>query len=233
MVVSVSAEAPVDLTYEAAVAAALFAGFSDQDAVTMAAISTLETSRNCLAISGKLAGGNSRKWGAFAVTMTPQQAVSPGWMAPTWNAGQALTQMRLQGFRAWGSYSSGLYAAAIPSAQLALAAINMKLKAQPAGGKDAVLQRLAQPDEVVAGISGIALQWEEGAVLGPAVNTGVQTVGQLGAATAGATVDTVFKPFGSVLDFLNALGNPAVWARVAMALVGGALIVVALRQVAT
>lgn len=233
MVASVSQEAPVDLTYEEAMAACLFAGFPDQDAVTMVAISTVETSRNCLAISGKLAGGDARKWGAFAVTLTPQQAVNPGWMAPTWNAQQALTQYRLSGFHSWGSYNTALFAAGLPAAQLALAAINMKLRAQPAGTKDAVLTKLAQPDDVVANLAGIALQWEEGAVLGPAVSTGTQTIGQLGAATAGATVDTVFKPFGSVLDFLNALGNPQTWVRVALALVGGALIVVALRQVAT
>ena len=233
MVASLAAEAPVDLTYEQAIAACLFAGFSDPDAVTMTAISTAETSRNCLAVSGKIRGSDSRNWGPFAVTLAPAQTVDGGWMVPDNNAAQALTQMRTGGWRSWGSYSSGMYAAGVPGAQVALASINLRLRAQPAGARDAVLRGLAQPDAVVSQIAGLALQWQEGSVLGPAVSTGATTIGQLGAATAGATTDVVFKPFGSILDFLNALGNPMVWARIALTVIGGALVIVAMRQVAT
>ncbi len=235
MVASLATQPPVDLTYEQAVAAAMLAGFTDTEAATMAAISTVETSRNCLAVSGKTAGG-IRSWGAFAVRMTDGQSTDGGWMSPVNNAAQALTQARFQGMASWPSYASGLHVAALPNARLAQTAVTMKVLGQPPAARPQVLRQIAQPDEVVAQIAGLALQWQLGSVVGPAVGTGADTVGQLGASTGTATAETVgalTKPFTSVLDFLNALGRPGTWVRIALAAVGGALIVVALRQVAT
>lgn len=231
MVSGLAAQPPVSLTYQEVVAAALHAGFSDSDAVTMAAISTMETSRNCIAVSGKnLTGG--RAWGAFAVNLGDNQVNDAGWMVPVTNAAQARTQAGTYGMRSWPSYASGLYVAAVPGAQFALAGINAHLASQPAGSRDATLQQLAQPNDVAGQIAGIAIQWQAASVIAPTVATGVDATGQLGAAAADATNQAVFKPFGSVLDFLNALGSAQTWIRVAYAVIGGALIIVAMREIA-
>lgn len=239
LVSGLAGQPPISLTYEEVVAAAMFAGIADQEAVILAAISSVETSRNCLAVSGKNLNG-SRAWGAFAVTLTDSQVNDAGWMVPTTNASQAKTQLAMGGgLKSWPSYASGAYLAGMPQAQMASAQIASQLRGGDpngwaAGGaaSDAQLQTIALPPDLRSQLGEVALSWQAGSVLVPAAGGGVDAIGQLGAATATATNNTVFKPFGSVLDFLNALGNPATWARIAYALVGGALIVVALRQVA-
>ena len=230
MVAGLAGQAPISLTYEQVVAAAMYAGIPDSDAVTLAAIASVETSRNCLAVSGKNLNG-SRRWGAFAVTLPNNQVNDGGWMVPTVNAAQAKTQLATGGgFNSWPSYASGAYMAGMGQAKMAWAAIYNQVKNGPAND-DAQLQAIAMPTALQQELAGVALQWQAGSVLVPATGAGANAIGSIGATAAGATNDVVFKPFGSVLDFLNALANPQLWARIAYALVGGALIVVALRQV--
>lgn len=237
MVSALAAQPPISLTYQEVAAAAMLAGIPDQQAAILTAISSVETSRNAVAVSGKNLNG-SRAWGAFAVTLADNQINDAGWMVPTTNAGQAKTQLGTGGgLHSWPSYASGAYLAAMPQAQMAVAAIGSQLRGGnpngwPAANSDAQLQALALPDALRQELGTVALQWQTGMVLSPTVGAGVDAIGAVGGAAAAATNDVVFKPFSSVLDFLNALGNPAVWARIAYALVGGALIVVALRQVA-
>jgi len=235
MVSALAGQAPISLTYQEVVAAAMLAGIPDNQATILAAISSVETSRNCLAVSGKNLNG-SRAWGAFAVTLADNQINDAGWMVPTTNASQAKTQLGISGLHSWPSYASGAYLAAMPQAQMATAAIANQLRGGnpngwPAANSDAQLQAMALPDALRQELGAVALQWQAGSVLVPAAGAGVNAIGTIGAAAAGATNDVVFKPFGSVLDFLNALANPQLWVRIAYALVGGALIVVALRQV--
>jgi hypothetical protein len=232
LVAVVGAMAPVSLTYEQTIAAALWGGFSTDDAVTMAAIASVTTSRNAIAISGKAAGG-SRRYGLFAVEQSPTEAIDGVWISPEVNGQRALAQKGKSGWGSWGAYSSGAYLAAIPQATIAGASLQMKLAAQPWANRQIALEHVATPESVTSQTSAAYGTWLGGAVFGPPLSAGGTAIGQLGGATAGATVDSVFKPFGSVLDFLNALGNPQTWVRVATALIGGALIVVALRQVAT
>lgn len=230
LVSGLAAQPPVSLTYQEVVAAALLAGFSDSQAPVIAAISSVETSRNSIAVSGKHPGG-LRSWGAFAVTLETNQVNDGGWMVPTVNASQALYQMHTSGLHSWPSYASGAYLAAMPQAQMAWSQVFQQVKAGPANDEP-TLQAIALPADLRPTLAGLALQWQAGSVLVPATGAGADAIGQIGAAAATATNQTVFAPFKSVLDFLNALGNPATWARIAYALVGGALIVVALRQVA-
>lgn len=236
LVSGLAGQPPISLTYVETVAAAMVAGVSDTQAVILAAISSVETSRNCLAVSGKNRAG-WRNYGAFAVTLGNNQVADAGWMVPTTNAGQAKAQLESQGLQSWPSYASGAYLAAMPQAQMASAQITSQLRGGNPNGwatdqAPAQLQAMALPDDLRGQLAGVALSWQAGVTLVPTTGTGVDAIGNLGAATATATNQTVFKPFSTVLDFLNALGNPATWARVAYALVGGALIVVALRQVA-
>ena len=230
LVSGLAAQPPISLTYEELVGAALLAQFSDKDAAIMAAISTMETSRNALAVSGRGADGN-RAWGAFAVSLPDNKVQDAGWMVPTTNAGQAKVQLDNAGLQSWPSYASGAYLAAMPQAQMALAQVVQRRQAATPP-YSTLFDSIALPPDLRTQLAGVALQWQSGIALVPTVGTGANAIGQLGAAGADATVQGVFKPFGSVLDFLNALGNPGTWVRIAYALVGGALIVVALRQVA-
>lgn len=230
LVSGLAGQPPISLTYQEVVAAALFAGIPDSQAVILAAVSSVETSRNCLAVSGKsLSGG--RAWGAFAVNLEDNQVNDAGWMVPTTNASQALYQLKTSGLHSWPSYASGAYLAAMGQAHMAYSQVMQQIQTAPVASMNGILQSIALPADLSKQLATVALQWQAGSVLVPATGAGVNAIGQLGTATATATNDAVFKPFGSVLDFLNALGNPAVWARIAYALIGGALIVVALRQV--
>lgn len=233
LVAAVGAMAPVSLTYEQTIAAALWGGFSTDDAVTMAAIASATTSRNAIAVSGKIGTGTDRRYGVFAVELSPADAIDGVWISPEVNGQRAFAEKGRAGWASWGAYSSGAYLAAIPQATMAGASLQIKLQNQPWANRQKALEAIATPDAVTQQTSAAYATWLGGAVFGPPLSAGGTAVGQLGGATAGATVDTVFRPFGSVLDFLNALGNPATWIRVATALVGGALIIVALRQVAT
>jgi hypothetical protein len=238
LVSGLAAQPPVSLTYQEVIAAAMFEGISDQEATILAAISSVETSRNAIAVSGRNLSG-SRSWGAFAVTLPDSEVNDGGWMVPTTNAGQAKTQLGTGGgLNSWKSYASGAYLAAMPQAQMAAAQVTAQIRGGANGwpatqaAADAQLQSIALPNDLRSQIGGLALEWQAGSILVPTAGGGVDAIGQLGAAAATATNQTVFAPFKSVLDFLNALGNPATWARIAYALIGGALIVVALRQVA-
>jgi hypothetical protein len=231
LVAAVSAMAPVALTYEQTIAAALWGGFSTGDAVTMAAIASVTTSRNAIAISGKDDAGR-RRYGLFAVQLSPTEAIDGVWISPEVNGQKAFAAFKAGGFATWGAYSSAAYALALSQASVAGASLQMKLAAQPMANRQVALERVATPDSVTSQTSAAYATWLGGAVFGPPLSAGGDAIGQLGGATAGATVQTL-KAFQSPLDFLNALGNPQTWIRVATALVGGALIIVALRQVAT
>lgn len=224
---------PASLSNETVIAGALYGGFSDNDAIIMTAIASVTTGRNALAVSGQVNDLGDRRYGVFAAQLSPADAIDGQWMSPGVSGQQALAEYKITGFPVWGAYLSGAYVAGILQAQMALISVRKKY---PGKIGDAELQALVTADKsaaqaIVQGYGAWIGGAVGGTVLAPAVGAGTDAIGQLGAATAGATNDAVFKPFGSVLDFLNALGNPQTWVRVATALVGGALIVVALRQV--
>jgi hypothetical protein len=230
---AVSAMPPAAETYEQVVACALFAGFSEADAPTAAAIASAESSRNAIAVSGKSADGR-RRYGLWQLPMTPEEAVSGLWIAPTNNATWALAlRNSAAGGNSWFAYSSGVYAVNLAQAEAAARAVHLRLApyGSPAARTSALQSIIDSDPATTAAVSAAFGDWVSGAALTPAVNAGGQAIGGVAGATGQALVDTL-HPFASVLDFLNALGRASTWVRIAEAVIGGALVVVALRQVA-
>lgn len=232
LVTAMASQPPISFTYEQCIAGAILGGFSPADAVTITAIGSVETSRNAIAISGKVDAAGDRRYGAFAAQLDPHMAIKGQWVSPQGSAQYAAQEHLSGGWHGWPSYASGAYLAAMSQATMAGAAVQAKIAGQGADAQAATLNQIAMPKDLGGQVVQAWGLWVTGASVGPAVNTGENAIGSVGAAGADATVQGVFKPFGSVLDFLNALGNPHTWVRLVYVLLGGALVIVALRQVA-
>jgi len=243
---------PLVFTYQQVLAAMMLAGWADADLVKGAAIASAESSRNATAVSPE-AGDKSRGYGLWQIEypthadlFAAYDGIQNGnWIEPTTNAAMALSIRKSQGWGAWTTNNTGAYMAFMPQAQLALgrlqALIASAVSSNP-GLREQVIKDALYPSSTIhdptataseAEMAMAVLGWRTAVLAGDTATTGTSAIAGV-AGAAGPPLGSAFQaaaPFSSVLDFLNALGRASTWERIALGVVGGGMVLVAVAMI--
>jgi murein DD-endopeptidase MepM/ murein hydrolase activator NlpD len=101
-------------------ALAIEAGASPQEAVILAAIAMAESGGNPNALNPNDNNGRQSSYGLWQISTGTHAAPAQNWNDPLTNARLAVQKLRSQGWKAWGTYTSGAYERYLGPAQQAL-----------------------------------------------------------------------------------------------------------------
>jgi hypothetical protein len=229
---------PIPITEVAAFA--ISGGWSTEEAPTAVAVSMAQTGGTIDAVVP--GDGGSTEYGLWGIPY-PQHAElfengspkSGAWMFGQYNAQMALSLKGAGGWEAWSTYRSGAYLAYLPSAKMAVSQVENRISQSVSNsGHGLNVQQEALTlvsNDTMMEYAALVLAWREGQSVAGAVGAANGAISDTAGNVVTGLHDTV-APFTSVLDFLNALGRTSTWVRIAEAVIGGALVILALREVA-
>jgi len=237
------------------VAYMLNAGWSHADLAIGLAIAEAESSLNIAAVSPP-AFDNSRGYGLWQIEypthkdlfdQLPEPGLANGdWISIHENALMALKIRQSQGWHAWTTYTTGAYVPFLIAANAAVQAVDLiTADLAKSGGlnqKHPDVSSNVSMNVVTQKTAGeeisLIFRWRETVTFTGVTQTATGAIADTSSAAGPALGDAfgaanaIVKPFSSVLDFLNKLGDAQFWIRVVEVVIGGALVIVALNTFA-